>query len=73
MKLYLPGETSKAICSDCKDIVSTTFMVRDVPIAREIGIVRAILVSVCNDCLNVVAIPAQSATAIQHAVGTLDR
>ncbi|SDF89759.1 hypothetical protein [Paraburkholderia phenazinium] len=66
-KLSEEGEKSKAICQSCKQIVSTTFARRDVPFSDGIGEVKDILVSVCDLCDRVVAIPAQSTPAIREA------
>jgi hypothetical protein len=66
-KLYEEGEKSKAICYSCKQIVSTTFARRDVPFSDGNGEVKDILVSVCDLCDQVVAIPAQSTPAIREA------
>jgi hypothetical protein len=43
-------------------------MVRDVPFFDGSGIVDDILVAVCDECNNVVAIPAQSLDAIRIAI-----
>ncbi len=67
MAHYNTGDKSKAICEDCNRMVSTTFIVRDVPFFDGSGIVNDILVSVCDDCDNVVAIPAQSIDAVVAA------
>lgn len=67
MKLYEAGDKSKAICSHCASIVTTTFKRRDVPFSDGKGMVRDILVAVCDTCDTVVAIPAQSTPPIQAA------
>lgn len=48
MKLFNPGDSSKAICAHC-------------------GVVKEILVAICDICSAVVAIPAQSTPAIRRA------
>ena len=50
MKLYEEGEKSKAICHHCKQLVSTTFVRRDVPFSDGKGEVKNILAAVC-ECL----------------------
>ena len=65
MKLFKEGDKSKAICSFCKDVVSTTFKHRDVPFSDGIGVAKNILVSVCDCCGQVVATPPQSTPAIR--------
>lgn len=67
MQLYEAGDKSKAICEHCKSLVPTTFMYRDVPFDDGSGIVKDILVAVCDICDAVVAIPAQSTPAIRRA------
>lgn len=67
MQLYEAGDKSKAICEHCKSLVPTTFMYRDVPFGDGSGIVKDILVAVCDICDAVVAIPAQSTPAIRRA------
>jgi len=67
MKFYEAGEKSKAICAQCQMLVTTTFRYRDVPFDDGEGIVKDILVAVCNICDTVVAIPAQSTPAIRRA------
>lgn len=65
MKLFKEGDKSKAICSSCEDVVSTTFKYRDVPFSDGVGCVKNILVSVCDCCGQVVATPPQSTPTIQ--------
>ncbi|MGN7715111.1 hypothetical protein [Agrobacterium radiobacter] len=67
MKLYQPGDTSKAICPHCGKLVGTTFAYKDVPFDDGAGMVKDILVAVCDECATVVAIPAQSTPAIRRA------
>lgn len=66
-RLYVEGDKSKAICAHCKEIVVTTFRRRDVPFSDGNGCARDILVSTCDRCDSVVAIPAQSTPAIREA------
>ncbi|MCW8916698.1 MAG: hypothetical protein OQK24_12720 [Magnetovibrio sp.] len=67
MKLYSPGDTGKAVCEDCGDIVSMTFQYRDVPFSDGSGLAHNILVGVCDSCDSVIAIPPQSTPAIKAA------
>lgn len=64
MKLFVQGQKGKAIC-EADGLVSTTFMYRDVPFSDGTGIVRNILVGVCDTCGDVVSIPPQSTPAIK--------
>jgi hypothetical protein len=66
-RLYVEGDKSKAICLHCKQTVATTFQRRDVPFSDGKGSARDILVSVCDTCDTVLAIPAQSTPAIKEA------
>jgi hypothetical protein len=65
-KLYEEGEKSKAICETCDQIVTTTFVRRDVPFSDGNGEAKNILVSVCDLCDEMVAVPAQSTPAIRE-------
>ncbi len=67
MKVYKAGEKSKAVCEGCKVVVATTFTYRDVPFDDGTGMVKNIIVSTCDGCEAVVAIPAQSTPAIKRA------
>lgn len=67
VKLFRDGEKGSAICSDCSKIVSTTFKRRDVPFIDGKGIAEGILVGVCDECGQVVSIPAQSTPAIAES------
>lgn len=67
MKLYSAGDTSRAICETCQDMVETTFVYLDVSFDDGSGMVKDILASVCDRCGEVVAIPAQSVPAIRRA------
>lgn len=66
MKIYREGEKSKAICSHCKGKVDTTFKTRDVPFSDGKGIAKSVLVSVCDTCDKVAAVPQQSAPRIKE-------
>ncbi|MBK5946494.1 hypothetical protein CCR83_08635 [Rhodobacter veldkampii DSM 11550] len=67
MKLYFPGEKSRAICEDCGRLVTTTFGYHDVPFSDGKGLAKGILAATCDDCGAVVAVPAQSTPAIAKA------
>ena len=66
MKFYKECEKSKAICENCREIVVTTFKVRDVPFSDTPGVVKNLLVSVCDTCDEIVAIPHQSSIKIKE-------
>lgn len=65
MKLLQTGDKSKAICYDCKALVTTTYQRRDVPFSDGVGIVKDFLAGVCDLCDRVVSTPAQSTPAIK--------
>ena len=67
MKVYEAGEKSKAICESCGALVSTTFANRDLPFDDGEGVVKDVLASVCDQCGQVVALPAQSTPAVRQA------
>ncbi len=67
MKIYTEGDKGRALCSHCKGLVSTTFVRRDVPFSDAQGLAKAILVGVCDQCGQVVSVPAQSTPAIRQA------
>ncbi len=68
MKLYKVGEKSKAVCESCKQLRSTTFQERDVPLSSGKGMVPSVLVAVCNHCDQIVSIPQQSVPRIQETL-----
>lgn len=64
MKLHYAGEKGKAVC-DTDGLTTTTFDYRDVPFSDRPGVVKDILVSVCDKCGDIVGIPPQSTPAIK--------
>ena len=62
------GEQSKAICHKCENIVSGTYAVRDMKFSDRPGIVKDILVLVCDECDSIIATPPQSTPAIKAAL-----
>ena len=64
MKLHYPGEKGRAVCQS-DGLSSMTFDYRDVPFSDGSGIVKQILVGVCDICGEVVSIPPQSTPAIK--------
>lgn len=67
MKLYSPGDKSRAICEHCGGLVATTFGYHDVPFSDGKGLAKGILAATCDTCGAVVAVPAQSTPAIAKA------
>ncbi len=66
MKIYKEGEKSRALCSHCKEVVPTTFKVRDVPFSSGKGQAKDILVAICDSCDKLVSVPQQSAPRIRE-------
>lgn len=66
MKIYREGEKGRAIC-DRDGLAATTFRYRDVPFGDGSGVVRNILVAVCDACGAVLAMPPQSMPAVKAA------
>lgn len=66
MKVLKVGDKQKALCYKCKGVKNTTFNLRDVPFSDGSGIVKDILVGVCETCDQVIAIPHQSTPAIKN-------
>ena len=65
--IYNLGDESRAICEGCAKVVATTFVYRDVAFDDGSGVVRYILVAVCDACEAIIAVPAQSPPAIRQA------
>lgn len=68
MKVFKEGDKSKAICSDCKILVPTTFRIRPVPFSSGKVIVPDILVAVCDFCDSVVSLPQQSVPKVARSL-----
>lgn len=66
MKIYKVGDHGKAICDHCQAIEPITYKLRDVPFSDGSGIVKGILVGVCDKCDSVVLTPRQSTPAIRR-------
>ena len=65
MKLLFKGDKGRAMCPEC-GLSSTTYLYKDVPISESNNLVKDILVGVCDQCEQVVTIPAQSTPAIKE-------
>jgi len=68
MQLWNVGDKSEAICPTCRHRASTSFEIRDVPVAERNIVVPNVLVAICNDCGEIAAIPAQSAPLLKEAL-----
>lgn len=67
MKLLLEGDHGRALCEHCQQVVTTTYVRRNVPFSDGHGEAKDILVGICDTCDAIVAIPAQSTPAIKEA------
>lgn len=65
MKILKVGDKEKAVCNNCEAFVNTTYLLRDVPFSDNSGIVKNILVGVCDCCDSVVTLPYQSTPAVR--------
>ena len=59
MKIIKVGDTQKAACNNCKSFQNVTFKLRDVPFSDGSGIVKNVLVGVCDSCDSVAVLPHQ--------------
>ena len=67
MKLLLEDDHGKALCEHCQQIVTTTYVRRNVPFSDGHGEAKDVLAGVCDVCDTIVAIPAQSTPALKKA------
>jgi hypothetical protein len=65
MKILKEGDTKKVACETCSSFQNATFQLRDVPFSDGSGLVKSVLVGVCDSCDSVVVVPHQSTPAIQ--------
>ena len=65
MKVYKVGDSQTVICEHCGALERATFKLRDVPFSNASGIVKNVLVGVCDCCDQVCVIPHQSTPAIR--------
>ena len=65
MKILKVGDTTKAACNTCKSFQDVTFKLRDTPFSDGSGIVKNVLVGVCNTCDSVAVLPHQSTPAVK--------
>jgi len=67
--MLLEGHQEQAIC-ERDGITTVTYTRRDVPFRDGRGIVKDIVVGVCDVCKEVIVIPPESTPAIRAARGT---
>lgn len=68
MKIFKVGDTQATLCNTCQSLETATFQLRDVPFSDNSGVVRQVLVGVCERCGNVAIIPHQSTPMIKKAL-----
>lgn len=65
MKILKEGDTKKVACESCGSFQNATFKLRDVPFSDGSGLVKNVLVGVCNTCDSAAVVPHQSTPAIK--------
>lgn len=71
MRIVKEGDKGQSICENCRKMVTTTCKLRDIPYGDEkndIGLIRNILVDVCDECDEMVTIPHQSSPQVRDAL-----
>lgn len=66
MKILKVGGKGKAACDECAAFVSVSYKLKDVPFSDGSGIVKSVLVGVCDKCDSVCVLPHQSTPAVKH-------
>ncbi len=72
MGYFSEGETIRGFCSNCRKHVNSTYVQRSLPIENGLGLIRNALLLICNECDEVIAIPAQSEDAIKSAINMVN-
>ncbi|HAS6194648.1 TPA: hypothetical protein I7169_20475 [Vibrio vulnificus] len=65
MMILKVGDTQKAACHNCQAFETVTFKLEDVPFSDGSGIVKNVLVGVCDKCGSVAVLPHQSTPVVQ--------
>lgn len=65
MKIFRVGDSQKAICENCRSLENATFKLRDVPFSDGSGLVKNVLVGVCDKCGQVSILPHQSTPVVK--------
>ncbi|MEA1933473.1 MAG: hypothetical protein U9N60_03470 [Thermodesulfobacteriota bacterium] len=68
MDILKVGDQEKAACDNCAAFVTATYKLRDVPFSDGSGIVKQVLVGVCEQCDNVCVLPHQSTPVVKRAL-----
>ena len=73
MKIVKVGDTQKAACHRCQRFENMTYKLRDVPFSDGKGLVKNVLVGVCDSCNSVAVLPHQSTPAVRKQLETQRR
>ena len=65
MRILKVGDCQKAACANCQSFQNMTFALRDVPFSDDSGVVKNVLVGVCDTCDHVGILPHQSTPAVE--------
>ena len=65
MKIFKVGESQQAACDKCQSFENATFQLRDVPFSDGDGIVKNVLVGICDKCDSVTVLPHQSTPSVK--------
>jgi hypothetical protein len=71
MKTFKIGDTQKAACETCKAFENATFKLRNVPLSDGSGIIKDVLVGVCDKCNSVSILPNQSTALVKRQLDIL--
>ncbi len=66
MKILKVGDTKKAICTQCQSLQKVTFQLRDIPFSDNSGVVKNVLVGICDHCDSIAILPHQSTPAVKR-------
>ena len=69
---YKEGDSIRGYCKSCKKSVDSTLVQRSYPIENGLGLIENALLAVCNECDSVIAIPAQSESAVRVALDKIN-
>lgn len=68
MNILKIGDQEKAACNKCNAFVIVTYKLRDVPFNDDSGIVKDVLVGVCDVCGSVCSLPSTSTPTVKAAL-----
>lgn len=66
MKIFKVGDSQRVICENCRSLENATFILRDVPFSDGSGLVKNVLVGVCDKCDQVSILPHQSTPVVKR-------